>query len=76
MITEVIEKDDRILKDKDIFVRLNEMAESSLNFVVRVWVNSEDYWPVSFDLKESIKKALDSNNISIPFPQMDVHMKN
>ncbi len=76
VITDVISKDERVLKDKDIFVRLNEMADSSLNFAVRVWVNSSDYWPVSFDLKENIKKALDKNHISIPFPQMDVHVKN
>ncbi len=75
VITETIEKDERILKDKDVFVRLNEMADSSLNFVVRVWVSSPDYWNVHFDLKENIKKALDKNNISIPFPQMDVHVK-
>ena len=52
------------------------MADSSLNFAIRVWVDKDDYWPVSFDLKENIKKALDKNNISIPFPQMDVHVKN
>ena len=76
IITETVITDERILKEKDVFVRLNEMADSALNFVVRVWVNSDDYWPVSFDLKENIKKALDKNNISIPFPQMDVHVKN
>ena len=76
VITETILEDDRILKEKDTFVRLNEMADSSLNFAVRVWVKSSEYWPVNFDLKENIKKALDKNNISIPFPQMDVHVKN
>ncbi len=76
VITETALKDERIIKEKDIFVRLNEMADSSLNFVVRVWVKSEDYWPVSFDLKENIKKTLDKNKISIPFPQVDVHVKN
>lgn len=76
VITETVLNDERIIKEKDIFVRLNEMADSSLNFVVRVWVKSSDYWPVNFDLKENIKKALDKNNISIPFPQMDVHVKN
>ena len=76
VITETASMDERIIKEKDIFVRLNEMADSSLNFTVRVWVKTEDYWPVNFDLKENIKKALDKNNISIPFPQMDVHMKN
>ena len=76
VITETAMLDDRIIKEKDVFVRLNEMADSSLNFAVRVWVKSVDYWPVNFDLKENIKKALDKNDISIPFPQMDVHVKN
>ena len=76
VITETIEKDERVIKEKDIFVRLSEMADSSLNFTVRVWVKTEDYWPVNFDLKENIKKALDAAKISIPFPQMDVHVKN
>ena len=76
VITKTILEDERVLKDKDVFVRLTEMAESSLNFAVRVWVKTEDYWPVNFDLKENIKKSLDQNKISIPFPQMDVHVKN
>ena len=76
VITEVALEDERIIKEKDVFVRLNEMADSSLIFAVRVWVKLEDYWPVNFDLKENIKKALDKNQISIPFPQMDVHVKN
>ncbi len=74
VITKVIKNNELVLKDKDIFVRLTEMADSSLNFAVRVWVNSGDYWTVNFDLKEAIKEALDKNNISIPYPQMDVHV--
>jgi small conductance mechanosensitive channel len=53
---------------------MTEMADSSLNFTVRVWVNSADYWGVKFDLNESIVAALAQNNISIPFPQMDIHI--
>jgi len=75
VITTTIANDERVIKEKDIFVRLTEMADSSLNFAVRVWVKTEDYWNVNFDLKENIKKALDKNRISIPFPQMDVHVK-
>ncbi len=56
------------------FCRLNEHGESSLNFALRVWVRSGDYWQVNFDLKESIKKALDENGIEIPYPQIDVHL--
>lgn len=66
--------DERVLKDPacDIFVA--ELADSSVNFVYRLWVNSENYWPVYFDMHEKVKKALDANNISIPFPQTDVHL--
>ena len=50
------------------------MADSSVNFTVRAWVNNEDYWNVFFDTNESIKKTFDAENISIPYPQLDVHM--
>ncbi len=70
----VVEADPRIMKSKDITIRLNEMAPSSLNFVVRVWTKNSDYWSVYFDLMENFKKTLDANNIGIPFPQMDVHL--
>ena len=51
-----------------------ELADSSVNFAVRPWVNSSDYWAVRADLLENVKLAFDSNNISIPFPQRDVHL--
>lgn len=76
VILKVLNEDEHINKEKELFVRLDEMADSALNFVIRVWVKAEDYWPTSFDLKENIKKALDKNSIEIPFPQMDVHVKN
>jgi small conductance mechanosensitive channel len=50
------------------------MADSSVNFTVRAWVNNEDYWNVFFDTNESVKKTFDAENISIPYPQLDVHM--
>ncbi|MBQ8717964.1 MAG: mechanosensitive ion channel [Clostridia bacterium] len=65
---------EKVLKDPAPFLRMTEMADSSLNFTVRVWVNSADYWGVKFDLNESIVAALAENNISIPFPQLDVHI--
>jgi len=55
-------------------VRLTEHGASSLDFVTRVWVNSGDYWTVNFDLKEQVLAALEGAGISIPFPQMDVHV--
>ncbi|RLD42873.1 MAG: mechanosensitive ion channel family protein [Bacteroidetes bacterium] len=56
------------------FIGVSELGDSSVNFAVRVWVKTEDYWDVFFGLNENVKKAFDANNISIPFPQTDVHI--
>ena len=66
--------DDRILKDPAPAVAMAELADSSVNFNVRPWVKSEDYWAVRSDLMERIKLSFDENGISIPYPQQDVHM--
>ena len=75
VITGIIEADERILKDPAPLVVVGELADSSVNFNVRPWVKSGDYWGVYFDLNEKIKMAFDENGISIPFPQMDVHLE-
>ena len=62
-----------VLADPAPAVAVAELADSSVNFNVRPWVNSDDYWPVRSDLIEKIKLAFDANDISIPYPQMDVH---
>ncbi len=72
----IIEADKRILKDPDVFVAVSELADSSVNFAVRVWVKGENYWPVFFNINEQVKKTFDQENISIPFPQTDVHLFN
>jgi len=69
----VIAADDRILKDPETLIAVAELADSSVNFVVRPWVNSADYWAVKFALLENIKEAFDKEGISIPYPQMDIH---
>lgn len=74
VLGEVIERDNRILKNLGVTIRLNEMAASSLNFVVRVWVKNGDFANVYFDLMEEFKRTLDANKINIPYPQMDVHV--
>ena len=74
VVQKVIDGEERILKDKDVTIALNELADSSLNFVVRVWVNTADFWPVRFAMLENIKNAFDEAGIEIPFPQMDVHV--
>lgn len=74
IILGVIGKHELILTDPAPMVRLTEHGASSLDFVTRVWVNSDDYWTVNFDLKEQVLAALEGAGISIPFPQMDVHV--
>ncbi|MCK5893323.1 MAG: mechanosensitive ion channel [Endozoicomonadaceae bacterium] len=71
----VLEKDHRLLKEPAAIIGVNALADSSVNFVVRPWVNAADYWDVFFDLHENIKIALDEAGIEIPFPQMDVHLE-
>lgn len=73
VIHEVLAKDERILKDHDITIGVVALADSSVNFVVRPWCKTADYWDVYFDSNLAIKEALDANGIEIPFPQMDVH---
>jgi small conductance mechanosensitive channel len=74
IINDILERDARILKDPAALIAVSELADSSVNFVVRPWVNSGDYWPVRFALTEQIKLAFDESGISIPYPQMDVHL--
>ncbi|MDQ9094148.1 mechanosensitive ion channel [Pseudoalteromonas haloplanktis] len=74
VLKSVLDKEPRILKDPAYTVAVLELADSSVNFVVRPWVNSTDYWPTYFDLMENIKISLDDADITIPFPQMDVHL--
>lgn len=76
LLTAIIESDDRILRDREMTVRLNELGASSVNFVVRVWSKSSDLQNVYWDVLESIKRDFDANGISFPYPQMDVHMVN
>ena len=74
VIQSVLSNDSRILKDPAPQVVVSELADSSVNFNVRPWVNTADYWGVYFETTEQIKKKFDEQNISIPFPQRDVHM--
>ena len=74
VIANVLAADDRVLNDPACTVAVSELGDSSVNFVVRPWVKSADYWGVYFDITEKIKLSLDENGITIPFPQRDVHM--
>ena len=70
----LIKEDTRILSDPPTNIAVSELADSSVNFVVRPWVKRSDYWGVKFDLTRKIKEAFDENGIEIPFPQQVVHM--
>ena len=74
VLREVVEAEPRVLKDMKIDIALRGLGASSVDFIVRPWVKTEDYWATHDDLLEAIKKRLDENKIGIPFPQMDVHL--
>lgn len=74
VINKLIAADDRILKDPEPFVALSALADSSVNIVVRAWVNAPDYWGVFFKMNEEVYRTFGNEGLSIPFPQMDVHM--
>ena len=74
VIGQIIAADERIMKDPAPDVMVSELADSSVNFAVRVWTSAGDYWNVYFDTLEKVKKQFDAEGISIPFPQQDVHL--
>ena len=69
----VVEADPRVLKEPAPQIAVSELADSSVNFVVRPWVKKEDYWAVKFELTEAVKKAFDDKGVEIPFPQVVMH---
>lgn len=73
-LQELVDADERILKDPAATIAVAELADSSVNLVLRPWVKSADYWGVKFDLTESIKVKFDELEIGIPYPQMDLHV--
>lgn len=74
VFAELIEKDERILKDPAPFIALSELGDSSVNFVVRAWVKTPDFWLVFFEMNEKVYKIFPEKGLNIPFPQMDVHL--
>lgn len=76
VLQRLIDNDPKTLKDKDLVVYVSALADSSVNIGVRCWFNNADYWDGMWRLNENIKYALDDAKISIPYPQMDVHVKN
>ena len=76
VLTETIQKEHGVLKEEKTDIFVSELNDSSVDIGVHVWVKTEDYWPVRWSLLEHIKTAMDENGISIPFPQMDVSIRN
>lgn len=74
-VLDVISRHEEIFSDPAPMVRMSEHGASSIDFTVRVWLKGSDYWKVNFDLKEEIYDAFNEKGIEIPFPQMDVHVK-
>ena len=74
IIQDLLEADERVLKQPEPIISVGELADSSVNFFVQPWVKTEDYLGVKYDVTEKIKMEFDANGISIPYPQMDVHM--
>lgn len=76
VLTDIVAKDDRVLSDPKTRIAVSELADSSVNFIVRPWVKNPDYLDVMYSLTEEIKKRFDEEGISIPYPQSDVHIHN
>lgn len=70
----MLNDDNRVLKDPAPFIAVSALADSSVNFTVRAWVEAPNYWGVFFDLNERVYKEFDKHGLNIPFPQMDVHV--
>ncbi|WP_369434305.1 mechanosensitive ion channel family protein [Psychromonas sp. MME1] len=74
VIRKLCDADARILKDPEVVIVVSALADSSVNFAVRAWVESSDYWGVFFDMNENVYKTFAKEGLHIPFPQMDVHV--
>ncbi len=75
LLEEIINNESKILIEPECKIAVSELANSSINFIVRPWVNSADYWSVNYQLLETIKIEFDKAKINIPYPQMDIHLK-
>ena len=74
VLARLLDADSRVLKEPPYFIALTSLGASSVNIVVRAWVNSADYWGVYFDMNEKVYKTFAQENLNIPFPQMEIHL--
>lgn len=75
VIKRLCDEDTRILKDPEVFIAVAELADSSVNFTVRAWVNAADFWGVYFAMNENTYKTFPKEGLNIPYPQMDIHIQ-
>jgi small conductance mechanosensitive channel len=76
VLRRLYDSDERVLKDPAVFIAVSELADSSVNIVVRAWVDAPNYWGVFMDMNERVYKTFAEEGINIPYPQMDVHVHN
>jgi len=76
VLREIVEAHDKVLDDPEPMVKLHKLGDSSVDFIVRPWVATDDYWDVYWDVTREVKMRFDAEGISIPFPQRDVHVFN
>ena len=74
VLTEIVEANEKVLKKPEHNIRLHTLADSSVNFIVRPWVKTDDYWDVYWEITREVKMRFDQEGITIPFPQRDVHL--
>ena len=74
VLEEVVQQHEKTLSKPQALIKVHELADSSVNFIVRPWVKTEDYWDVYWDLTRQVKMRFDQEGISIPFPQRDMHI--
>jgi small conductance mechanosensitive channel len=74
VLNRIVQEHDKVLKQPPPMIKLHSLGESSVDFVVRPWVKTEDYWDVYWDITRSVKMRFDEEGISIPFPQRDIHL--
>lgn len=75
IILDLLNQNDKVLKDPEIFIALHSLGDSSVNIVVRAWCNTPDYWDIYFRLNEEVYETFNREGINIPYPQMDIHIK-
>lgn len=73
-IESVLDKEKRINREKNVFIRLTNYKESSMEYTIMVWVSKDDYWNIKYDLLENLKKKFDQDGIIIPYNQLDIHI--